>query len=101
MAAALPSLPECCDECTTCNTTIVIPSAGEECPPLKSLDEARALTAAEAAGCGVININGQMTGGDGFSGIFTWDALSALPDDGADVLEVSDAPSVGRLIRQT
>lgn len=104
MAAALLSLTDCCQPCASCIVTVTITGGGgtgSGCPPVKSLAEARALTSVEAAACGSIDINGLMVGGDGFVGRFTWDAFNANPDDGATYLEASDAPILGRWVRET
>lgn len=102
MAAALPSLPECCDECTTCNTTVtVIDNASGELAgwfKVKSLAEGKAIPTASTNK--VLEINGNETGGDGFLGTFTFDSLSALGGDDANVLLPDDNPALGRWIRK-
>ncbi len=104
MAQALPSANDCCSPCIACNPTTVIINSGTPVGQLgfftvNSIDAARQITAADTNY--LLNINGNLTGGDGITfGIYDWDPYNVSDDDGADVINPTGNTDPGRWKRQ-
>lgn len=106
MAAALLGLTDCCQPCDECTAIDDGDDDGggdgdsEVVGWFKVITLALGLAIPTAPTNEFLTINGFAPGGDGFSGIFTWENASTDVHDGSMVLMPSDSPAVGRWHRQ-
>jgi hypothetical protein len=101
MAAVLPTPTDCCQTCVS-NPAAVITDLGNLIGWFRVISLALARAIPNLVTNQFLSVSGQVTGGDGFLGEFTWDLFSVSLDDGANVLKPNDTDNAfpGRWIRQ-
>ena len=101
MASTLPTVADCCTDCTPCNATVTINSGGTTGLFVRdTIADIRAIAVADIDAITSGDILGIALGGaaafDGGGGNYGWNPTSVAADDGINILEPDDSTGAGR-----